>query len=161
MKDTKARTILVAAVGRAEGSFGAAAALACAAATPDDAPLLVDLGGRRARPTLISSSAANALEARMRGVAGVERSAIAARGHFCQLAASSDRAGLEEVAAAVAVTQAPKLVVLHLPGRLLAAAASGGKVPLAGALLRVDLPRARWLAAEAFADSVRPASPSR
>jgi hypothetical protein len=150
VRASEARTILVAGLGEAEGSRGAAAALACAAASPDGAPLLVDLGGRPPRPTLISSAAASALEARVRGVAGVDASAIAARGHFCQLAASPDRGGLEEVAAAVALARAPKLVVLHLPERLLALAATGEIVWPAGALLRADLPRDCRLAAGAF-----------
>ena len=51
-------TALVTAVGDAEGSRGAAAALACAGADADLATLLVDVGGRSPRPTLIASAAA-------------------------------------------------------------------------------------------------------
>jgi hypothetical protein len=95
----------------------------------------------------MSSVAARALEARVRGVIGSDASAIAARGYFCQLAASADRVGLEEVAAALALTQAPKLVVLHLPERLIPMAANGGILRPTGVLLRADLHRDRLLAA--------------
>ena len=57
--------VLVTAVGDAEGSRGAAAALACAGADADRATLLVDVGGRAQRPTLLASSAANQLEERL------------------------------------------------------------------------------------------------
>lgn len=142
-------TILVTGLGEAEGSRGAAAALACAAATPDDASLFVDLGGRAPRPTLLSSVGARALEARVRGLDGVGASAVAARGHFCHLALSADRVGLENAAAAVALAQAPNLVVLHLPERLLPIALTEGIIRPTGALLRADLHRDRMLVASA------------
>ena len=54
--------ILVVAVGGAEGSRPAAAALACAGAEPDRASLLIDLvEGRAPRPTLVASAAARSL----------------------------------------------------------------------------------------------------
>lgn len=149
MRTPDTRTILVTGLGEAEGSRGAAAALACAAATHDDASLFVDLGGWAPRPALISSVAARALEARVREVNGLRASAIAARGYFCHLTASADQVGLEEVAAAAALAQAPKLVVLHLPERLLSLAVNGGIIRPTGVLLRADLHRDRLLAASA------------
>jgi hypothetical protein len=59
------RVILVAAIGAASGSRAAAAALACAASEPDRPGLLVDIGGRPPRPTLVASSGARDLEERM------------------------------------------------------------------------------------------------
>ena len=60
-----AATVLVTAVGAAEGARPAAAALACSGANADRATLFVDFGGRRPRPTLLTSVAARALEQRL------------------------------------------------------------------------------------------------
>ena len=48
--------VLVTAVGAASGSRAAAAALACAGSEPDRPGLLIDVGGRPPRPTLVASS---------------------------------------------------------------------------------------------------------
>jgi hypothetical protein len=72
-----------------------------------------------------------------------------ARGQVCLLATTADRAGLEDAAAAVVLAQAPKLVIVHLPERLLAMAVRGRIVRPAGVLLRADLHRDRLLAASA------------
>ena len=49
-------TVLVTAVGAAEGARAAAAALACAGADAERAALLVDVGGRPPRPTLLATA---------------------------------------------------------------------------------------------------------
>ena len=78
---------------RGRGLAGAAAALACAGADGELAPLLVDLGGRAPRPTLIASAAARALEERL--AAHLPQARVAARGQVCHLAAPADAEGLE------------------------------------------------------------------
>jgi len=111
-----AATVLVTAVGEAEGSRGAAAALACAAAEADLATLLVDVGGRPPRPTLLASAAAHRLEERL--VAHLPQARVAARGQVCHLAVSDDGDGLTAAAAAVTVARGA-LAVLHIPPALL------------------------------------------
>ena len=59
------QVILATAVGAASGARAAAAALACAGSEPDRPGLLVELGGRAPRPTLIASSGARGLEQRL------------------------------------------------------------------------------------------------
>lgn len=111
-----AATVLVTAVGEAEGSRGAAAALACAGAEADLATLLVDVGGRPPRPTLLASTAAHRLEERL--VAHLPRVRVAARGQVCHLAVPADPDGLAAAAAAVTVARGA-LAVLHIPPALL------------------------------------------
>ena len=77
----------------AEGVRGAAAALACAGADVDRASLLVDIGGRAPRPTLLASAAARRLEERL--AAHLPRARVAARGQVCHLSAPADDEGLE------------------------------------------------------------------
>ena len=79
-----APTVLVTAVGGAEGRAAAAAALACAGADVDRAALLVDVGGRPPRPTLLASAAARGLEERL--AAHLPSARVAARGQVCHLA---------------------------------------------------------------------------
>lgn len=138
-------TVLVTAVGEAEGSRGAAAALACAGADLDVAALLVDVGGRAPRPTLLASAAARALEEHL--AAHLPQVRVAARGQVCHLAVPPDRDGLDVASAAVTVGRGD-LAVIHLPPELLQAAARGesGLRP-SGALLRADLQRDRALVA--------------
>lgn len=128
--------VLVAAVGEAEGSRGAAAALACACADPDAAPLLIDVGGRAPRPTLIASAAAQRLEGRLK--AHLEDANAAARGHVCHLAVSEDPEGLA-VASAAASAAREEGVVVHLPAGLLHAALAESAFEGAAVLLRADL----------------------
>jgi hypothetical protein len=137
MSRPRPRTILVTALGDAEGSRAAAAALACAGAAADVAPLLIELGGRPPRPTLLTSVSANALESRLQDVVGPGE-AVAARGQLCHLTVTADRAGLDKVAAATAVMDGAKLVVLHLPEQLLSMAAGGTTIRPSGVLLRAD-----------------------
>ncbi|HEX7059555.1 MAG TPA: transglycosylase SLT domain-containing protein [Solirubrobacterales bacterium] len=142
--------VLVTRVGGAEGSRGAAAALACAAAEPDGGSLLVELGERRGpRPTLVASTAARELEERL--VVHLPDAGVASRGRLCQVALPADLEGIEQARAAVAVARA-SAAVLHLPPRLLHAALEDDCLPLSGALLRADLRRDRALTALVVGD---------
>jgi hypothetical protein len=132
-----APTVAVTAAGAAEGSRAAAAALACAGADLDLATLLVDVGGRAPRPTLLTSAAASRLEERL--AAHLPQARIAARGQVCHLAVAAGAEGLEIAAAAVTVARGA-LAVLHLPPpmfRPLLEVAAGPR--LSGVLLRADL----------------------
>jgi hypothetical protein len=111
-----AATVLVTAVGEAEGSRAAAAALACAAADADLATLLVDVGGRAPRPTLLASTAANRLEERL--AAHLPQARVAARGQVCHLSVPGDPDGLAAAEAAATVARGA-LAVLHIPPALL------------------------------------------
>jgi hypothetical protein len=137
--------VLVTAVGEAEGSSGAAAALACAGADLDRATLLVDVGGKPPRPTLLASAAAQRLEERL--VAHLPQARVAARGQVCHLMVSAESEGFEVALAAVTVARGA-LAVLHLPPEMLQAVLSEriGPVP-SGALLRADVTADRALLA--------------
>lgn len=138
-----APTVLVAALGDAEGSRGAAAALACAGADVDLATLLVDVGGRAPRPTLLASAAAHRLEERL--AAHLPRLRVAARGQVCHVAVAADEEGLEAAAAAVAVARGA-LAVLHVPQALFRRALGGRPGPRpSGVLLRADVAAERPL----------------
>jgi hypothetical protein len=140
-----APTVLVTGVGGAEGSRGAAAALACAGAAPDLATLLVDVGGRTPRPTLLSSDAARRLEERL--VAHLPTARVAARGQVCHLAAPAEGDGLELAAAAVTVARGA-LAVVHLEPAGLRSLLDGGRGPRpTGVLLRADVAADRPLLA--------------
>jgi hypothetical protein len=140
-----AATVLVTAVGEAEGSRGAAAALACAAADPDLATLLVDVGGKTPRPTLLASTAAHRLEERL--AAHLPQAGVAARGQVCHLAVAADAEGLKAASAAVTVARGA-LAVLHLPPSLLRPVLDErlGPEP-SGVLLRAELAADRALIA--------------
>lgn len=137
------RLVVVTAVAGAEGSRGAAAALACAGADVEAAALLVDVGGRPPRPTLLTASAAQRLEERL--AAHLPQARVAARGQVCHLAVAATPAGLECAAAAVTVARGA-LSVLHLPPEKLQPVLAGdpGLEP-SGVLLRADLNACRPL----------------
>lgn len=143
-------TVIVAAVGEAEGSREAAAALACAGADIDTAALLVDVGGRPPRPTLLASAAAQALEERL--ATHMPQARIAARGQVCHLAVPAEPEGLEAASAAVTAARGT-VAVLHIPPGLLQVAL-GGEVGLrpSGVLLRADLRSDRALVGLAARD---------
>jgi hypothetical protein len=136
--------VMAAAVGEAEGSRGAAAALACAGAEVDVAALLVDVGGRAPRPTLIASAAAQKLEERLR--ARFSEAQVAARGQVCHLAVQADGEGLARAAAAIDVSRG-SLAVVHLPPSLLQLALGDSALRPTGVLLRADLADDRALVA--------------
>jgi hypothetical protein len=147
-----APTILVTAVGRAEGSRAAAAALACAGADVDRAALLVEIGGRAPRPTLLASAAAHRLEERL--AAHLPQARVAARGQVCHLAVAADSEGLEMASAAVSAARG-LLAVMHLPPVLLQAALGEGPGPRAsGVLLRADIGVDRALTALVVRDLI-------
>lgn len=146
-------TVLVTAAGDAEGSRGAAAALACAGADIDAATLLVDVGGKAPRPTLLASAAAQQLEERL--AAHLPQFRAAARGQVCHLAVPSDVTGLEAASAAVTVARG-ELAVIHLPPELLQEAVAGERgLRPTGVLLRADLARDRALIALVARDLIQ------
>ncbi|HET8956289.1 MAG TPA: hypothetical protein VFN18_11585 [Solirubrobacterales bacterium] len=139
-----APAVLVTAVGAAEGARGAAAALACAGADLDLAPLLVDVGGRPPRPTLIASAAARQLEERVR--AHLPEAKVAARGQVCQLGVAAGPEGLD-LASAAATLAREAGVVVHLPPGLLHDVLAAPEWRPSGVLLRADLGADRALVA--------------
>ena len=143
--------VLVTAVGEAGGARGAAAALACALAAADKASLLIDVGGRAPRPTLIASASAQELETRLQ--AQLPEEEVAARGQVCHLAVASEREGLA-VAASAATTAREGGVVVHLPSELLHEVLSQSVVPASAVLLRADLGHDRALAALVVRDLI-------
>lgn len=144
--------VAVSGVGAAEGSKGAAAALACAAADLDRAAVLLDVGGRPPRPTLLASAAAQRLEERL--VAHLPHARVAARGQVCHLAVAADEAGLGSASAAVTVARGSP-AVLHLAPEALRKLVEGGVGPtLTGALLRADLAGERPLLALAVGELI-------
>lgn len=136
-------TVVVAAVGVAEGARGAAAALACAAADLDRATLFVDVGGRAPRPALLASATALELEKRL--AAHLPDAKVAARGQACHLVVPADAEGLTSAVAAVTVAREAAAVV-HVPPQLLQEALDSGLRP-SGVLLRVELAEDRPLLA--------------
>lgn len=140
-----APTVLVTAVGSAEGSRGAAAALACAGADADLATLLVEVGGKAPRPTLLASAAAQGLEERL--VAHLPQARVAARGQVCHLTVSTELEGLETASAAVTVARGA-MAVIHLPPVLLQPLLNDGLGPEpSSVLLRADIATDRALLA--------------
>jgi hypothetical protein len=142
-------TVVVAAVGEAEGSRGAAAALCCAAANADIAALLVDVGGRPPRPTLLAAAPAQDLEERL--TAHLPHLRAAARGQVCHLAVPAGADGLEAAAAAVTAARGA-VAVLHVRPELLQEALATASLRASGVLLRADLERDRALVALAVRD---------
>lgn len=137
--------VVVASAGGAEGSRGAAAALSCAGADVDTAALLIDVGGKVPRPTLLASAAAQTLEERL--AAHLPQLRAAARGQVCHLAVPPDPDGLAAASAAVTAVRGA-LAVLHVPPELLQEVVEGSSgIQASGVLLRADLDRDRALVA--------------
>lgn len=137
--------VVVAAVGEAEGSRGAAAALACAGAEVDTPTLFVDVGGRAPRPALLASAAAQKLEERLG--AHLPDARVAARGQVCHLAVPADGEGVAAVGAAVEVARGAAAVI-HVPSDLLQETLEGElDLRPTGMLLRADLRADRPLVA--------------
>jgi hypothetical protein len=143
--------VLVSAVGEAEGAHGAAAALACAIADLDAAPLLIDVGGRAPRPTLIASASAQQLESRLKAHLGEAK--VAARGQVCHLAVPADADGLESASAAATAAR-ENGVVVHLPPEFLHEVLAEPAGQVSAVLLRADLGRDRALVALAVRDLI-------
>lgn len=140
-----APTVLVTAVGAAEGARPAAAALVCAGADAGQAALLVDVGGRPPRPTLLTSTSARALEERL--AAHLPRVRVAARGQTCHVAVAADPEGLEAASAAVTVARGA-LAAVYVPQTLVRPALEDWDGPrFSAVLLRADLAADRALLA--------------
>lgn len=144
--------VLVSAVAEAEGSRGAAAALSCVAADVDRPALLIDVGGRPPRPTLLASAAAQKLEERLG--AHLPNLRVAARGQVCHLAVPPDPEGLEAAAEAVTVARGATAVLHVSPGLLQEVLVGPSGLRPTGVLLRVDLERDRPLLALAARDLI-------
>jgi hypothetical protein len=136
--------VLVAPVGPAEGARAAAAALSCAGADADRATLLIDVGGRPPRPTLLASAASQRLEERL--VAHLPAARVAARGHACHLAVTADLNGFEQLLAAATVAREEARVV-HADASSVEPLLDAAADLFSGLLLRADLPRHRALLA--------------
>lgn len=150
MSEVRERVILVTAVGGASGSKPAAAVLACAGSDPDRPGLLIDVGGRPPRPTLVASSGARELEERL--AVHLPRLRAASRGQACHLAVPDDPEAFDSVRAALPLVR-DSAAVLHLPpSRLRDALAQERGLPVSGALLRADLGADRPLTALAVRD---------
>ncbi|HEU5252208.1 MAG TPA: hypothetical protein VFU16_02645 [Solirubrobacterales bacterium] len=145
------QTVLVTAVGEAEGSRGAAAALACVGAEADVAPLLIEVGRRAPRPTLVASAAAQRLESRLK--AQLPEAGVAARGQVCHLAVPPEPGWLDPVSGA-ATTAREGGAVVHLPPDLLHEALAHSSLGVSGVLLRADLDRDRPLVGLAVRDMI-------
>jgi hypothetical protein len=138
-------SVLVTGVGEAEGSRGAAAALACAGADVGLAGLFVDVGGRAPRPTLITSAAAQKLEERL--AAHLPQARAAARGQVCHLVVPAELESFDAVSAAVTVARGV-VAAVHVPPQLLQTALDGeSRLQPNGVLLRADLRADRALVA--------------
>jgi hypothetical protein len=143
--------ILATAVGAASGSRAAAAALVCAGSEPDRPGLLIDVGGRAPRPTLVASAGARELEERL--AVHLPQLRAASRGQTCHLAIPDEPAALEHAHAALPLAR-DSAAVIHLPpGRLQEVLADTGLRP-DGAMLRADLGADRALTALAVRDLV-------
>ena len=143
----RAGLIAVTALPGAGGGVAVAAALAVAAARRSAAPdgvVLCEVGGTVRRPTLVSSTAARALESRLRGEVRA-----AARGAVCWVGLGAD-AWREELE--LCRDAGASLVVTFLePGRwreLVGDPDAGAR----GAVVRADLPGGRALAGLVAAD---------
>jgi hypothetical protein len=142
--------VVVVAVGGAEGSRGAAAALACAGSGIDTAALLIEIGGRAPRPTLIASASAHRLEERLS--ARLPKLRPAARGEVCHLSVDADGDGFAAAGTAVTVARGGLAVVHVAPEHLQPLLDAPGAPGPDAALLRADLGTDRALVALAVDD---------
>jgi hypothetical protein len=106
------RVILVTTVGAASGSRAAAAALACAGSEPDRPGLLIDIGGRPPRPTLVASSGARDLEERL--TMHLPELRVASRGSVCHLVIPGDVDAIKRLPAALPLVR-EAIAVVHVP----------------------------------------------
>ena len=144
-------TVAVTAVGAAEGARAAAAALACIGADVDRASLLVELGGRPPRPTLLASAAARELEERL--AAHLPQARAAARGQVCHLAVAEGEEGFAAASAAVTVALG-SLAVVHAPPDSLQQLLVADRPRFTGVLLRAEVAADRALLALVAEDLV-------
>jgi hypothetical protein len=135
--------------GAASGSKAAAAALACAGSAPDRPGLLIDVGDRPPRPTLVASAGARELEERL--AVHLPQLRAASRGQTCHLAVPDEPEALESVRAALPLVR-DAVAVIHLPPARLQEALADGGIRLTAAMLRADLGEDRALTALAVRD---------
>lgn len=140
----KGCVVLVVAVGAASGSKAMAAALACAGSEPDRPGLLIDIGGRRPRPTLVASSGARDLEERL--TLHLPDLRVASRGGTCHLAVPADAEALERLPAVLPLVREVVAALCVPPGLFQEVLRTPGLEP-SGVLLRADLDSDRALAA--------------
>jgi hypothetical protein len=145
----KGRVVLITAVGGASGSKAAAAALACTGSEPDRPGLLIDVGGRAPRPTLVASAAARQLEERL--AVHLPQLRAASRGQTCHLAVGDDPGAFESIRSALPLARESTAAV-HLPPARLREALGEAGIPATGVLLRADLDADRALVALAGGD---------
>lgn len=143
------RLVLVTTVGDASGSKAAAAALACAGSDPDRPGLLIDVGGRPPRPTLIASAAARELEERL--AAHLPPLRAASRGQTCHLAVPEKKGAFESVRAALPLVR-DSVAVVHLPPAWLQPLLLEEGIRPTGAMLCADLASGHALTALAVGD---------
>lgn len=143
------RVVLVTAVGAANGSRPAAAALACAGSEPDRPGLLIDIGGRAPRPTLVASSGARELEERL--TVHLPELRVASRGGTCHLAVSDDVEAIQRLPAALPLVR-NTVAVLHVPPGLFQDVLRVQGVGPTGVLLCADLAVDRSLLALTVCD---------
>jgi hypothetical protein len=145
------RLVLVTAVGAASGSKAAAAALVCAGSEPHRSGLLIDVGGRAPRPTLLASAGARELEERL--AVHLPQLRAASRGQACHLAIPNESAGFELMRAALPLVRS-SIAVIHLPPAGLQEALADADLRPSGAMLRADLDVDRALTALAVRELV-------
>jgi len=143
------RVVLVSPVGAASGSRAAAAALACAGSEADRAGLLIDVGGRPPRPTLLASAGARELEERL--ALHLPQPRVASRGQTCHLAVPAGEDSWESLRAAVPLVR-DSVAVVHLPPDRFRAALDLAAISACAVLLRADLAQDRSLTALAVGD---------
>lgn len=138
------RVIIVSAVAAAQGSRAAAAALACAGSEPDSPGLLIDIGGRAPRPTLIASSGARELEERL--AVHLPQVRAASRGQTCHLAVGRDSEASEHIRAALPLVR-DSVAVVHVPPSAFQELVAAYGIGATGVLLRADLASDRSMTA--------------
>lgn len=138
------QVVVVTAVGGASGARAAAAALACAGSEPDRPGLLIHIGGRPPRPTLVASSGARELEERL--TAHLPELRVASRGGTCHLAMPGDAEALERLPAALSLARDAVGVLVVSPDLFQDLLCVQGVDP-SGVLLRADLGSDRALTA--------------
>jgi hypothetical protein len=143
--------VLVTWVGGASGSKPAAAALACAGSESDRPGLLIELGGRAPRPTLVASVGARELEERL--AVHMPEAPAASRGQICHLVLPDDESGLERLPAALPLVR-DSIAVVQLPPQLLQPVLAAPAIRAGGVLLRADLEHDRALTALAVRDLI-------
>jgi hypothetical protein len=138
------RVVLVTAVGEAAGAKAAAAALVSGASEPDLPGLLIEIGGRAPRPTLVASAGARRLEERL--AVHLPQLRAASRGQTCHLAVPDDKTSFDAVRAALPLVR-DSVAVLHLPPGRWTEALDATGIDVDAALLRADLDSDRDLTA--------------